>query len=88
MDYLTAYLSVLSNLGGLSLPINVLIMVIVAYIVNPEFISEVTKDIFLISKWPQSTEREKELNDEKYKIARRHDLYQKLKKNLDSHKVT
>jgi hypothetical protein len=51
LNLLTVYLSVLSNLGGMTLPINIIGMAIVSYIVNPAFISELTKNIFLISRF-------------------------------------
>ena len=86
LNLLTVYLSVLSNLGGMTLPINIIGMAIVSYIVNPAFISELTKNIFLISRFNEDVA--KQASSETYRIARKYPHYVALKENLEKRKIS
>lgn len=86
LNLLTVYLSVLSNLGGMTLPINIIGMAIVSYIVSPAFISELTKNIFLISRYNEDVGKQSQ--SETYRIARKYPHYMALKENLEKKKIT
>ena len=61
-------------------------MAIVSYIVSPAFISELTKNIFLISRYNEDVGKQSQ--SDTYRIARHYPHYMALKENLDNKKIT